>query len=286
MQDSHAKLMPNTERVLAAVGRILRPMVRILIRNGVPSDALTRVVRKVYVDVAAEDFRLNGKRQTVSRISVITGLHRKEVARLRAANAVDVGSQASERNRAAAVLTAWLRDPEFLDRKGDPLDLPFAGTQSFSELVRRYSGDMKPRAMADEFLASGAIEMIAGRLRMSARGYVPGIDGNDMVDMLGTDAAQLIETIDHNMQSSEKRYQRKVEYDGVPVEHATEFRALSARLSQHVLEELDRWLASREATAASGNSTMTLGLGIFQIENAGKPLPRDEEMRSGDDENA
>jgi hypothetical protein len=119
---------------------------------------------------------------------------------------------------------------------------------------------------------------------MSARGYVPGTDANDMVDMLGTDAAQLIDTIDHNMQNSEKRYQRKVEYDGVPVEHAAEFRALSARLSQHLLEELDRWLASREATEPSGDSTMTLGLGIFQIEDAGKPLPRDEENTS-DDEN-
>lgn len=265
--------MPDTERVLAAIGRILRPIVRILIRNGVPSDVLTQVVRKTYVDVAAQEFQLNGKRQTVSRISVITGLHRKEVARLRATNAVDVGSVASERNRAAAVLTAWLRDPDFLDRKGDPLDLPFAGTNSFSELVRRYSGDMKPRAMADEFLASGAVETVAGRLRMAARGYVPGIDGDDLVAMLGTDAAQFIETIDHNMQRSEKRYQRKVEYDGVPVEHAPEFRAMSARLSQHLLEELDRWLASRDATAASGESTMTLGLGIFQIEEAGKSPP-------------
>lgn len=279
--------MPNTERVLAAIGRVLRPIVRILIRNGVPSDVMTQVVRKVYVDVAAEEFRLDGKRQTVSRISVITGLHRKEVARLRSTNAVEVGSAASERNRAAAVLTAWLRDPAFLDRKGDPLDLPFAGTNSFSELVRRYSGDMKPRAMADEFLASGALETVAGRLRMSARGYVPGTDGDDMVEMLGTDAAQLIETIDHNMQSDDKRYQRKVEYIGVPVEHAAEFRALSARLSQHLLEELDRWLASREATAASGDSTMTLGLGIFQIEDAGRPPSRvDAENGSDDDEKA
>ena len=58
--------MPSTERVLAAIGRILRPVVRILIRNGVPSDALTQLVRKTFVDVAASDFRLNGKRQTVS----------------------------------------------------------------------------------------------------------------------------------------------------------------------------------------------------------------------------
>jgi hypothetical protein len=262
--------MPNTERVLAAIGRILRPIVRILIRNGVPSDALTQLVRKTYVDVAAAEFQLNGKRQTVSRISVITGLHRKEVARLRSLNGKGLGTGASARNRAAAVLTAWLRDPDFLDRKGDPLDLPFAGTNSFSELVRRYSGDMKPRAMADELLASGAIENSGGRLRLSARGYVPGADTGDLIAMLGTDTAQLIDTIDHNLRNPDKRYQRKVEYINVSREHAAEFRELSARLSQHLLEELDRWLASRGAQGTTlREPTMTLGLGIFQIEESG-----------------
>ena len=259
--------MPNRERVLAAIGRILRPIVRILIRNGVPSDALTQLVRKTYVDVAADEFRLDGKRQTVSRISVITGLHRKEVARLRDVNAVDVGAAGVARNRAASVLTAWLRDPDFTDRKGDPLDLVFAGTNSFSELVRRYSGDMKPRAMADELLASGAIEHVAGRLRLSARGFVPGTDVDDLIAMLGTDTAQFIDTIDHNLRNADKRYQRKVEYENVPAEHAAQFRTLSARLAQQLLEELDRWLASRSSDPAQpGQSTMTLGLGVFQIE--------------------
>ena len=231
-------------------------------------------------------FRLNGKRQTVSRISVITGLHRKEVARLRALDAIGVGSAVATRNRAAAVLTAWLRDSDFIDRKGDPLDLPFAGTNSFSELVRRYSGDMKPRAMADEFLASGAIEHAGGRLRLSARGYVPGIDLDDLIAMLGTDAAQFIDTIDHNLRNTDKRYQRKVEYENVPSEHAAEFRALSARLSQHLLEELDRWLASRGTDPASlRKSTMTLGLGIFQIEETGSSALRaDEQTRNEDDQ--
>ena len=245
----------------------MRPMVRILIRNGVPSDALTQLVRKTYVDVAADEFRLDGKRQTVSRISVITGLHRKEVARLRDVNAVDVGAAGVARNRAASVLTAWLRDPDFTDRKGDPLDLVFAGTNSFSELVRRYSGDMKPRAMADELLASGAIEHVAGRLRLSARGFVPGTDVDDLIAMLGTDTAQFIDTIDHNLRNADKRYQRKVEYENVPAEHAAQFRTLSARLAQQLLEELDRWLASRSSDPAQpGQSTMTLGLGVFQIE--------------------
>jgi hypothetical protein len=272
--------MANTERVLAAIGRILRPLVRILIRSGVPSDALTEVVRKTYVDIAEEEFPLEGKRQTVSRISVITGLHRKEVARLRALQAIDVSADVAGRNRAAAVLSAWLRDKDFLDRKGDPLDLPFLGSISFSELVRRYSGDMKPRAMADELIASGAIEIVGRRLRMSARGYLPGSAPAEMVAILGTDPAQLIETIDHNMQSSERRYQRKVEYDNVPAEYAQEFRALSARLGQHVLEELDRWLAARDlGRKSSPDATLTLGVGIFQIEQAGRNSGRDSPNR-------
>jgi len=280
--------MANTERVLAAIGRILRPIVRILIRNGVPSDALTEVVRKTYVDVAHDEFQLGGKPQTVSRISVITGLHRKEVARLRALDAIDISAEAAGRNRAATVLSAWLRETDFLDRKGDPLDLPFTGDASFSELVRRHSGDMKPRAMADELLASGAIETVDGRLRMSARGYVPGADPDEMIAILGTDPVELIETIDHNMQSGDRRYQRKVEYDNIPREYAAEFRALSARLAQHLLEELDRWLAARDLGAKpTRDAAVTIGLGIYQIEGAGSspPRQRSEKKEHDDDEN-
>lgn len=280
--------MANTERVLAAIGRILRPIVRILIRNGVPSDALTEVVRKTYVDVAQDEFQLDGKRQTVSRISVITGLHRKEVARLQAMDAIDISAEAAGRNRAATVLSAWLREKDFLDRKGDPLDLPFAGDLSFSELVRRHSGDMKPRAMADELLASGAIEAVDGRLRMSARGYVPGADPDEMVAILGTDPVELIETIDHNMRNADRRYQRKVEYDNIPSEYAAEFRGLSARLAQHLLEELDRWLAARDlGSKSTPDTTLTVGLGIYQIEGAGRNPPGVSAARKehDDDEN-
>ncbi len=123
--------------------------------------------------------------------------------------------------------------------------------------------------MADELLASGAIEQAAGRLRLSARGYVPGTDIGDLIAMLGIDTAQFMETIDHNLRNEGKRYQRKVEYENVPAEHAAEFRVLSARLAQQVLEELDRWLAARRADPEGGAvSGLTLGLGIFQIEES------------------
>jgi hypothetical protein len=241
--------MAVEQKLMQAARRILRPLVRILLRNGIPSNALTELVRKTYVDVADEEFGIEGKRQTVARISVITGLNRKEVSRLRGLEPLNQ-DDAVWWNRAAHVLGSWLRDDEFLDRKGDPLDLPFAdAAPSFVDLVRKHSGDMYPRSVADELLRMGAIEEVEGKLRMTARGYVPGGDPERIIDILGLDTAEFMETVDHNLQAhsdGKRLFQLKVLSDNVPAVYLPEFNAYSARLSRPVIEELNRWLSERD----------------------------------------
>lgn len=262
--------MSIEHKLMQAARRVLRPLVRILLRNGIPSDALTGVVRQTYVDVAEEEFGIDGKKQTTARIAVLTGLNRKEVARLRGNPAPDRTDEAW-RNRAANVLAAWLRDKDFQDRKGDPLDLPLAGDgPTFSDLVRRHSGDMYPRSIADELVRLGAVEEIDGRLRMTARGYVPGADPERIIDILGIDTSEFIETIDHNLQQerdAERLLQLKVLCDNLPAEHLEEFNRYSTRLSRPVLEELARWLSERDmGTDWSGeDDRLQVGLGVYQI---------------------
>jgi hypothetical protein len=266
--------------LLDAARRILYPLVRILLRNGISSDALTEMVRQTYVDVAEKEFEIDTKRQTTARISVITGLHRKEVARLRGRDAV-ADDDKKRWNRAATVLGAWLRDEAFLDRKGDPLDLPFEGrTPSFMQLTRKYSGDMQPWAIVDELLRVGAIEEVDGRFRMTARGYVPAEDPESIIGILGTDTAELVETIDHNMQAqAETRlFQLKVLSDNVPEKYLEEFNAYSRRLARGVLEELNRWLAERDMKRdwSGEDDRVVLGLGIYQINRpAERPVQAD-----------
>jgi hypothetical protein len=261
--------MSIENKLLDAARRILYPLVRILLRNGVPSDALTELVRKTYVDVAENEFTMDGKRQTTARISVITGLNRKEVARLRGAAPLSDDDQ-RRWNRAATVLGAWLRDDAFHDRKGDPLDLPFEGPDlSFAQLCKKHSGDMQPRAIADELLRVGAIEQVDGRLRMTTRGYVPAGDPESVAEILGIDTAELIETIDHNMSADpdDKLLQLKVLSTNVPAEHVAEFNAYSRRLSRPILEELNRWLAARDLNRdwSGDDERVVLGLGVYQI---------------------
>ena len=86
--------------LIDALTQLLRPLVRITLRQGLSAEAFEEVVRRVYVDVAEKDFALAGKKQTTSRIGVLTGLNRKEVARLKKMPmAADGEEQPSSQNR-------------------------------------------------------------------------------------------------------------------------------------------------------------------------------------------
>ncbi|HHB13299.1 MAG TPA: hypothetical protein ENK62_08885 [Chromatiales bacterium] len=263
---------PRNQAVVTAIVRILKPLVRILLRHGISCPAVEELLRRAYVEVAQEEFAVPGRKQSTSRIAVLTGLSRKEVARLRKLPPVEQVELDERYNRAARIISGWLRDEDFLDRKGDPDILPFDGPRSFSELVRRYSGDMTPRAMADELLRVGAMETTPhGEFRLTARGYVPMAGDEEKLQVLGTDTRDLIETIDHNITRppAQARFQRKVLYDNVPVEHVREFERLAARLGQNVLEQLDEWLArhDRDSTpGVQGTGRVRLGLGIYEIQ--------------------
>lgn len=257
----------------AATLQLLRPLVKILLRNNVPHQTLAEWAKQAYVEVAQSEFGIAGKKQTVSRIAILTGLTRKEVQRL--LNQPDNAPQATgeEYHRAARVITGWVRDPDFGDGKGHPHPLRIdAKGASFTELVKRYSGDMPVRAMLDELLRVGAVKQLKdGRICLLARGYVPQKSPAEKLAILGSDTADLIATIDYNLyeKPAKPRVQRKVMYDNVPVEAAKEFEILAAAQSQELLEALDRWLSHRDRDvnpASKGTGRVRVGLGLYQFE--------------------
>ena len=259
--------------LLAATLKLLRPLVRILLRNGIPFRAFADIAKWVYVDVASNQFQIRGKKQTDSRISIITGLSRKEVRRIKQLERFSDKEAISRYNRAARVVTGWIRDNRFKDSSGQPKDIPFdQGEVSFSELVKKYSGDVPPRAILDELMDVSAIKMLKnGNIRLLTQAYLPTGDAETTLGILGTDVAHLIDTIDHNIFSPEKEryFQRKVAYDNVPGNSADRFRKLSADKAQQLLVELDRWLAAhdRDATpSVEGSGRKKVGLGIYYIE--------------------
>jgi len=263
---------PLERTIDRAVARLLRPLFRVLLRHGKSYRAFEEVAKRAFVDVALSDFGIPGKKPSVSRASILSGLTRKEVQRLLQTPGPEDDGSAERRNRAARVLTGWLRDTDFQDAQGQPRPLAVEGDQGFAALVKRHSGDMPTRAVLDELVRVGAVQQQTdGQIALLARGYVPRHGAREMVDMLGTDVADLIETIDHNLHqpAAAPRFQRKVMYRGVPAHALPAFRAVSAEQAQALLEKLDQWLSDVDSGYPPGDgypAGARVGLGIYYFE--------------------
>ncbi|MEZ5506264.1 MAG: DUF6502 family protein [Gammaproteobacteria bacterium] len=260
------------DALIHSLTRLLRPLVRILLRLGIPYGSFAEVAKQVYVEVAAQDFPPPGRKQSDSRIATITGLTRKEVLRLKREPCHDGGELIEQYNRAARVISGWLSDPEFLDTRQHPQPLPLDGQgASFAGLVQRYSGDMPVRAIFDELQRVGAIQVVDECVVLQRAAYVPSADLNARIGILGTDVSELISTIDYNLdpQHTQTRFQLKVAYDHLPQEVLPAFHHLASQEGFRLLRELDAFLREHDRDCnpqSQGTGRMRAGVGIYYFE--------------------
>lgn len=253
--------------------RIMKPIVRMLLRNGVTYQAFADTVKTLYVQVAADEFKIPGRKQSDARVSVITGLSRKEVKRVSLLELRADTEHYVRYNRAARVISGWTQDRDFLDRHDTPIDLPLDGPgPSFVELVRRYSGDAPPRAVLDELERVGAVERLQdGRITLLTRAYIPQTDDADKIGVLGLAVGDLLNSIEHNFwgNGGEPYFQRMVSNQALPLTAVPEFRAVSKRKCQQLLESLDQWLTEHEADErkVARADVKRVGVGIYYFED-------------------
>jgi len=257
--------------IRSAVVRVLRPLVRILLRNGISCGTFCELVRWVYVDVAFREFPLPRRKQSISRVAVITGLTRKEVRRLREIPEPDDLGVAARYNRLVRVIGGWRRDKRFLDREDRPRPLPLEGQEGFSSLVRHYSGDMTPRAVLDEMLRTGVAEIRDGRVTLLESGYIVKSGEGEKIHILGTDVGDLIETIDHNITTPEGDafLQRRVSYDNIPETLMPEIRRVVHKKGKEFIIEIDRIISRYDRDvnpSVKGDGRRRAGLGIYYFE--------------------
>jgi len=282
--------MTESSATTSLMKKVLRPLVRLLLRNGVAYADFSNIARRIFVEVASEDFGLPGRKQSVSRVSVLTGVNRKEVKRL-----LDEPEQPQdtgvENNRAARVVSGWMRDKEFLTTKGSPKKLPWGDPSlagSFEDLVKRYSGDMTARAILDELINVGAVSMDKNKTKVTllSKGYVPAASNTEMLRLSGDSLQDLLRTIDHNFdpEKDATRLQLEVAYDDVPANGVELFRNLSNEKSHELLQYLDQFLATQDRSVnptVKGEGRYRTGLGIYYFE---EQLDRDKQDGKADDD--
>lgn len=191
------------KRVLEAFFLVLRPVVKILFRYGISYREFSQVAKTAFVDIASSEFGIRGRPTNISRVAVITGLTRKEVRRVR--NELEQGQDfvSVKSTPMAEVLSRWHAERDFLDGSGRPKALHFSeGEQSFSDLVRKFGGDVPPGAMRTELKRVGSIEEDdKGRLSIKRRSVIPADQIDNLISSLVHGVYPLLSTIETNTNS-------------------------------------------------------------------------------------
>lgn len=257
--------------------RILKTLLRILYRKGVALGDFTQLVKQAYVEVVEQELTRLGERVTTSRIAVITGLTRKDVAQLRENMTTE---PAPRFNRSMRVVSGWLHDAEFQDKNTQrPVILPFRQEGiSFERLVQRYSGDMSAFALLEELKRVRLVQETPEGIELLNSTFIPHGNEQAKLELLGQDVALLVATIDHNMQAENEAlfYQRKVSYNHLPQEVLPEFREFVKRDAQELLVRFNAWLYQHDRDSNSsikGTGRMQAGVGIYYFE---QPVERKE----------
>ena len=256
---------------LRACRAMLRPIVRLLLKNGVMWKEFAELAKSVYVEVAGRDYGIGGRQTNASRVSILTGLSRREVKKQRDLLAGQPASAPSKTSNATRLLSGWFQDLDFLGPDGEPKLLTREGdSNSFDALHRRYGGDIPASAMLKELLQAGAVSEDDDKLKAVTRYYMPGALDPEAVIRAGSVVNDLGSTVAWNLVRPEgalSRIEGRATEPRVPLDKVPEFRVFLEDHGQAFLEVVDRWLHENRATSETDEKTTRLGAGMYMIEN-------------------
>jgi len=275
--------MKNTEqtstRLKAAIAttavKIFSPLVRILLRNGITYKTTSQWLRWIYVDVARKEFKLTGRKQSKSRIAVLTGLSRIEVDRLMKSDHPDKTTAIDQYHRASRVLDGWMHDPLYKDENKQPLSLEFDGpAPSFSSLVENYSGGVPPRSIKDELLRVKSIEVSeSGTISLRSTYFVTVNDKDTLYQfgMLGFATNNLIDTIDHNMyrcpDPKKTHLQLVASNDNIPIDILDDIKQRLQEYGRKCVVDADEYMFEKMNEQPRSESVKRAGISVYYFED-------------------
>lgn len=263
--------------LLIAVRRMLRPLARLLMAHGIHFPAFSELAKSVFVDVAARDFPDDGSGLTDSRVCLLSGVHRRDVKRLRAdaqqyqaPQSVSMGAQ---------IVARWCAEAVYLDHQRRPKPLPrlfsHGGEVCFERLVESVSKDIRPRAVLDEWLRLGVATLDeADFVHLTEAAFVPANGVEEKAFFFGKNLHDHLSAATHNLLDGKPAYlERSVYYDGLSEESVEKLRVLSRELGVAALQEINRQamaLQQQDVDREGADQRMTFGVYFY-----------DESMRNG-----
>lgn len=245
------------------------PIARLLVGSGTGIDKLVRASKRAYLRAALEAVLPRGKRPNVSRLSVATGMTRKEVSALLRDSQDDRHAARRTRGeqRALRVLRGWLTDPRFQNRRGRADTLPYHGTKSFVYLVKLYGGDVTPKSVQRELERMGLVEAARpGSLRLRAnrkRSEIEPYQLSDLARLFEDFAFAIVRPKPNTETPSFFGFKDSTVFSQ---SEAAFFMARFSRRAAALLEDFQAWSAGREPRqSVPQEGAIRVGLGVYLL---------------------
>jgi hypothetical protein len=270
----------HIQLVLKGAAVLMAPIVRWLLRNGVSYGAFADGLKAVFVDVARQELERSGSKTTNSALSVLSGVHRKDVSAL-----AEPGSEAAaaitESSRsiplAAQVFTQWLTDPRYRDRAGKPRPLPRTGPQaSFESLATGLSTDVHPRTVLEELVRLGLVQVEDKMVVPRATAFVPSRKLDELTALFAANIADHVAAGVHNLtMNGPKNLEQSVFADGLSASSAEQLHHMARGEWERALQTLVGQARKLVAADADGPQNHRIRFGVYYYSEpiTGEPEP-------------
>lgn len=257
--------MEHKQVLVRALRTLLRPVVRLMIAVGFNARDFIEVLKTVYVEIARDEYGKRGRKSNISKTAILTGLTRREAARLSTVSASDPLNLEDPMVPVGKVLSTWHQDPRYLDDKGRPRVL--AQATEFAKLLAECRGDIPVTAIVKELELSRCIRIEGGSVSVLSRYFMPVPLESRAIERFGRVFGDFSSSIVFNVMNTENQRPR---FEGRAVDASVSVASLDAfhnyldRRGQEFLEEMDNWLGDH-ADSHAEVATTRVGVGVYMI---------------------
>lgn len=174
--------------LVKAINMLCKPLIRLLIEKGITFPQFRELMKELYVEVADKDFSLDDKKNSDSRIFVLTGVHRKDIKRIRQQAEQERSQITSSASLSGEIVARWMSMKAYLDDKGKPRQLLKSGSDDeagFEQLVSSVSKDVRPKVILEEWIRLNLVRVKDDYIVLNKSAFVTNKEFKEMAYYLG-----------------------------------------------------------------------------------------------------
>jgi len=233
--------VPPADEVLRALDSVLAPLVRLLLASGLDYVRVVAELKLLFIEQARLELLRRGRADTNSAISLLSGVHRKDVREwrenrlgTRIAQGVSISSQ---------VFARWVQDPLYRDRRKRPKPLPRLGAApSFDALARSVTQDVHPYTLLTELMRLGLVKVESRKgedfVVPNRDGFIPPAGSRELLELFSGNLSDHASTAVSNLLGAAPELEQSVFAEGITRESAEALSALARKLWGHARSEM------------------------------------------------